>query len=91
MPIRKTASPAPVELSRRLFFDTNTREIVTMERLLKDYTLYMVDAVEGSGADYVRNHPEEFSFDAFVANCTIGWNGTLIEIANADRITVNPA
>lgn len=90
MPLRKTASPAPVELTRRLFFDTNTREIVTMDDMLRDYTPWVVDAVTENGAEYVRDNPHDFSFQAYVCSCMAAYGGVLVEIANADRITVNP-
>jgi len=72
-------------MNSRLWFDTESNKILSFEDMLHEYQVWLVEMTEEQGAEYVRNNPKDFTFWQFVQNCTTAWNGTLVEIANANE------
>lgn len=72
-------------MNNRKWFDTESRKILTFEDMLAEYQIWLVEMTNEQGYEYVRDNPKDFSLWQFIENCTTAWNGTLVEITNANE------
>lgn len=66
----------------RIWFDTATQELRTETELMSEYITWIVETAKEQG-DYIKENPKDFTFEAWIVNCTTPWNGTLVEVKNA--------
>ena len=75
----------------KLYFDTETGELITEAQLLEQYPDWVKERISEEGAEYVLQNMQDFSFEQFVENCTTPWNGTLIPVMNAEHYIIKEA
>ena len=62
----------------RLWFDMDTCELITEEKMIDEYQDWLVERVAEEGPDYVRANHEDFTYSAFI-KCNV----TLYRVTNA--------
>ena len=67
------------------WFDTETGAIVTEQELRREHWAWMCERVTEDGLEWAKAHPEDYTFEVFVENCTTPWNGTLIPVYDVTR------
>ena len=68
----------------KLWFDTETYELITEPRLRSEYESWLKDVEPENGIPYMLDHWQDFSFDAYIENCQTINDGTLMPVANAE-------
>ena len=70
----------------KLWFDMETRELVTEAELRHIYQDWLVNRVSEEGAEYVLNNHGDFTFEAYAYEVACGRSGgTLIPVRNAEH------
>ena len=69
----------------KLWFDTETCELVTEDDLRNEYQDWLCEKCMEEGAEYVLKNHDDFTYEAFVDGCVTRWNGTLYPVTNADK------
>lgn len=70
----------------KLWFDSETRELVTEDQLRKDYAAWLPEMVNENGLQYVVENARDFTFDAYAYNWACGRHGgTLTPVYNAEH------
>ena len=69
----------------KLWFDTESQKIVNQDELVCEYDSWLKEMEAENGLRYMIENHEDFTFEAFAANCETAWNGTLIPIKNAEN------
>lgn len=69
----------------KLWFDTETSELVTEQDLRNEYQDWLIERTREVDAEYMLEHHDEYTFESWVDNCTTRWNGTLYPVTNADK------
>ena len=67
----------------KLWFDTETRNLITEANMREEYQDWLVNRVSEEGSQYVLSHHADFTFEQFISNCT-GYDGTLVPVYNAE-------
>lgn len=69
----------------KLWFDTETSELVTEQDMRNEYQDWLVEQVGENGSSYVLENHDDFTFESWVDSCTTRWSGTLYPVTNADK------
>lgn len=69
----------------KLWFDCESQKIVNQDELVCEYDSWLKEMEAENGLRYMIANHEDFTFEAFITNCTTAWNGTLIPIYNAEN------
>lgn len=66
----------------KLWFDTETRSLVTEDNMRDEYQDWLVNRVSEEGAEYVLKNHADFTFEQFIENCMME---TLYPVYNAEH------
>lgn len=66
----------------KLYFDTETCNLITEEDLKREYPLWLLERASEDGIDYVKKNFEYFTYEVFEENCT-NLDGTLLPVENS--------
>ena len=76
-----------MDLKKQMWFDTMEQKILTYQDLMKEYVLYVLDLAKEDEEDinWIRCHPEEYTFDVWLEHMSSSSGGVLVDITNSDE------